>query len=122
MARSHHDVHEEYKKLRFRFRVNNTLELSNGRCACISCQKLFRSSEYLNTHFEKHHALELQKLKQEAEKIASQKGDSYHLHTHRDHTYNSTYQDKSGDSLETLTTFERVEMQTRKDYEEKMTD
>lgn len=53
---------KRYRALLLSFRITNTLELSDGRCACISCQKLFRSMEYLNMHFERMHALELQEL------------------------------------------------------------
>lgn len=53
---------KRYRAFLLSFRIANTLELTNGRCACISCQKLFRSVEYLNMHFERAHALELQEL------------------------------------------------------------
>jgi hypothetical protein len=52
--------------LLLRFRARNTLELKDGKCACVSCRKLFRSIEFLSLHFEKMHALEILALKQRA--------------------------------------------------------
>jgi hypothetical protein len=56
-----------YRDLLLSFRIKNTLRLDGGRCACLLCRKLFRSIDFLNLHFERSHALELQALKQQSQ-------------------------------------------------------
>ena len=71
------EAEKRYKALLLSFRIANTLELSDGRCACISCQKLFRSMKYLNMHFERIHALELQELESRSRVPSSSKQNLY---------------------------------------------
>jgi hypothetical protein len=50
------------------FGIQRTVELENGKCACIECRKLFRSKEFLNLHFDRMHSLEILALKQQMER------------------------------------------------------
>lgn len=60
-------VEQRFRTLMIRFRINHTMELDGGRCACVTCKKLFRTMEYLNMHFERKHAIELQELRKRAQ-------------------------------------------------------
>ena len=110
-----------YRALLLSFRINNTLELSNGRCACISCQKLFRSMEYLNMHFENHHALELQELQQRSRHEVASKQDNLYIPKHQkiSHEHNSAYDVNLDDQVESMNTVQRAERQAYIDLETK---
>lgn len=107
-------ANNRYRALLLSFRINNTLELSNGRCACISCQKLFRSIEYLYLHFENHHALELQKLQQRSKHEVESKQENLYIPKHQkaSHEHNSAFDvNLDEDQIESMNSVQRAERQ-----------
>ncbi|KAK8893415.1 hypothetical protein M9Y10_021835 [Tritrichomonas musculus] len=109
-----------YRELLLSFRITNTLELGDGRCACISCQKLFRSIEYLYLHFENHHALELQKLLQRSKHEVTSKQENLYIPRHQkiSHEHNSEFDVKREDD-ESMNALQRAEKQIYDDLENK---
>jgi hypothetical protein len=66
------EVAKRFEALVLGFRVKNALTLGNGKCACVLCRKMFRSTEYLDLHFDRAHPQELRELQNRAEQdIAS---------------------------------------------------
>lgn len=113
-AKLEEEANNRYRALLLSFRINNTLELSNGRCACISCQKLFRSIEYLNLHFENHHALELQQLQQRSKHEVESKQENLYIPKHKkvQHEHNSKYDvTLADDQNDSMTPLQRAEKQ-----------
>ena len=53
-----------YNELLMKYKARNTLELKDGKCACVKCKKLFRSYDFLNIHFNTKHAADLKNLEE----------------------------------------------------------
>jgi hypothetical protein len=98
-----------YRNLLFSFRIKNTLKLEDGKCACLSCRKLFRSVDFLILHFERSHALELQALKQQSQAEPPSR------HVHRSRT--STLRPGPTDPGHGLSAVQRAEHQTSIDID-----
>lgn len=64
------EILRRYNTLLMEFKIQHTLELKSGKCACVKCQKLFRSMEYLRLHFEREHSAELKELENKAKELA----------------------------------------------------
>lgn len=58
---------KRYNDLQMSFYIQNTLLLKDGRCACVSCQKQFYNSLFLQNHFQKVHQNQLNFLHEKAE-------------------------------------------------------
>jgi hypothetical protein len=103
-----------FRELLLSFRIRNTLELDNGKCACLSCRTLFRSIEYLNMHFERCHALELQALKKRSQSSPVAPSATHGARP----TDRSLASDAPRDSTDDLNALQRAERQAYLDFDQ----
>ena len=57
---------KKYRELLIIYKLENSIELPNGKCICKKCKKLFRTSEFLKIHFDSIHFLDLKEIEKKS--------------------------------------------------------